>query len=383
MKLKRITALALSAIMAFSICGCGKEKANESKKVDTEKLATINDAIDVFDYYKKGEFTFSFDVGYTKGSEEASVSLSSVGDRVGGEYRGGLYVDYNLSGRKLTLNMVNAFTKKGDRLYFDFDRFFEAISDADTELGSYGFLAPEVDSKKQEEYNKELKEVLNGLVGALLEGAEVSGSNGEFTAKIQDGEGYKKAVTAILKYIDENREKIDKLFTDSQQLVDLKSYTEKAIDDMKGDLVDAAEVLGIGLTKDGVENFKKNMLDSIDSAEKNGTEKMWESFDSFKQSVDELSDDEWKSTFTNMDNTVIEISVAAKEDSYDIHAKADVTADGASAHFDFKYSFANKDVKIEKPSNVKSLKEMAEYLNENQSLLQSAMIKMYSQSGTY
>ena len=67
---KKLTAVALSAMLAFGMIGCGKDggssdKDKSSKKdgaVDTSKVESIYDAYDLMASYTKGSFSISADV---------------------------------------------------------------------------------------------------------------------------------------------------------------------------------------------------------------------------------------------------------------------------------------------------------------------------------
>ncbi len=366
MKLKKITAIVLSAVMALSMGGCGKEK----EKVNPDKLDNITDAVMVFDKYKKGEFDVTVDYDYAVGNQNAKLTYSAVGDRIDDNVRSGLYVSIDTYKGSAVINMVNAITLYDDKLYLDFDRVVEAMSEAKTEIGSYGIPTPKLDSKKREELTKEIKDIGGGVIAAFLEGATVSGEKGEFTAKIQSVEDYRKSISAVLNYFDTHRDTIDKFIKDLSGMVDVKAYLNDVVDDMQSDLLDASDILGLGLTKSSIDSLKRE-IDRIEITEEN-TESMWEAFDRLKALYDEMTDEDWEQKYPTGGEYTTEISVSAKEDSYDLKIKTVTIYEDASGFVTITYSFKNRDdIKIEKPSNSKSLKEMANYFNENPSALSS------------
>ena len=379
MKMKKITAVLLSAVMAFSAFGCGKDK-NESKKVDADKLETIGEALVTFDSYRKGNFSLSCSLDVVKNGKEESLFVSGGGDRVGDDYRTGALIQVNQNGQNMKLNLMNSVVITDGKAYLNFDRLFEALANVNgTTMGSYAMALPESDKSKKEAFMSKLNATLEELINAVLADAKVEGEKGSFTAIIDNAQSYKKFELALYDYLDKNWDTCVDLYKEVNNLYEAKAYVNKLFDGMEKDLIDAANVLGFNMTEGDYKNFKNEVLEKADTVEEPDYEALREDFDCKKKSYEELSDEDWEEIFEIYKDNPPKLTVKANEESYDMQLVLGFSLDGDSVKMDFSYSFKNdKETKIEKPSNVKSLKEMAEYLNENSDFVRKLIYGMTS-----
>ena len=128
MKMKKVTALLLSAVMAVSgFAGCGKDK-NESKKVEPEKLETIADALLTYDSYTKGSFSINCSLDVSKDGVDQSLLISGGGDRVGDDYRTGALLQVEKKAQILKLNLMNSLVILDNKAYISFDRLLDSVA---------------------------------------------------------------------------------------------------------------------------------------------------------------------------------------------------------------------------------------------------------------
>ncbi len=382
MKLKRVTALALTAVMAFSAFGCGSEKKKTTKatKVDVASATSLENAVVLLPDYTTGEFTMTADIRVVKDGEKEDMFLSTTGERAGDDLRTGAYLKLGAKGQNIDMNMLNVVTVTGGKAYINVDSILTSIGASDTKAGYYAIPAPEIDSSKRKDYEKDLAEVSKLFLTAMLEGAEVSGKEGDFTAKINDADGYIKSLKAMVKCATENKEKIEELVQKSGDLIDYEKYIDKLIDSVGDDLVDASSELGMKITKDQVNQIKKSAKEAFnqkDSASSLGS--ISDSIDELKNVVENMSEEDMKKSYESFKDAAVTITVKAEEKSYNVNAVFNIAAkDGSSVSMDVTYKFESKDVKISKPGNTKSLSEIAKYLKDNPTIFGSLMSQAYS-----
>ena len=382
MKLKRVTALALAAVMVFSAFGCGSEKKKTTKatKVDVASATSLENAVVLLPDYTTGEFTMTADIRVVKDGQKEDMFLSTTGERAGDDLRTGAYLKLSAKGQNVDMNMLNVVTVTGGKAYINVDSILTSIGASDTKAGYYAIPAPEIDSSKRKDYEKDLAEVSKLFLTAMLEGAEVTGKEGDFTAKINDADGYIKSLKAMVKCATENKEKIEELVQKSGDLIDYEKYIDKLIDSVGDDLVDASSELGMKITKDQVNQIKKSAKEAFnqkDSASSLGS--ISDSIDELKNVVENMSEEDMKKSFESFKDAAVTITVKAEEKSYNVNAVFNIAAkDGSSVSMDVTYKFESKDVKISKPGNTKSLSEIAKYLKDNPTIFGSLMSQAYS-----
>ena len=381
MKLKRITAIAMSAIMAFSAFGCGSEKKKSTKasKVDVASATSLENTVVLLPDYKTGEFNLTADIRLTKDGQNQDMFVSCTGERAGDDVRTGAYLKMASKGKNIEMNMLNVLSMTGGKAYINVDSLLSAIGAKDTKAGYYAIPAPEFDSKKREQFEKDSEELAKLFLNAILEGAEVSGKDGDFTAKITTAEGYIKSINALVKCASENKDKISELVEKSGDMIDYEKYMDKLIDSVGNDLVDASDVLGMKIEKRQIEAARKSVKEALGNKESGSKFDVGEIIDQFKNAVENTSEEDMKKAFESFKDVAVSITVKAEEKNYNVKAIFNIAAnDGSSVSMDLAYKFDSKDVKISKPGNTKSLKEIAQYLKDNPMIFSGIVGSLYS-----
>lgn len=375
-KIKKITAVLLAGVMSLSMIGCGSEKkSKEAKSVDVSGVKTMSDAFGLINSYENGESNLTLDMNVEADGQKASVYLSSAGEKSGSDQRIGAYLDVNYDGRKMSLNLPYVVTKYDDKLYIDFGKLVKSVSDVDTELGNLAVPAPTIDEKKRDDSRDKMVDFAKGLIDAMLEGAEVSEDGGTFTAKISNPEGFNKGFLAAVKYIDENRDKFIAFVKSTEDIIDYKEYTEKLFKDLEKDILAASDAGGMGLTKDSLKDFEKKIVDMM--AEKQTTldeDELNSAIDALKTAAEGAGDDIWSRLFGNIDTASIEVSIKAEKEKFTAEAKIDLKSPTGNIKIEGSYEFNIKEVKIEKPVSIKSLEDMVNYIQSDQTI----MTKIYT-----
>lgn len=380
---KRIAALGLSTVMAFSMIGCGsdkKDKSESTEKTEAKSVSTIYDAFDLIGNFNKGSYDVNVDATFNMDGANGTVSTKSSG-KINGKNMalGASEVKVDFADESFEAKTDDSIIIADGRAYIDLDGIVKSVADVDSEFGSYGLLLPSESEFKFDTSN--CKELANSLIKALLEGAEVTGENGEFTAEVKDAEGYKKSAKALLDWVDANQDKVFDLVKDAVKSADVKGYVNRLIDDIDDDLVAAAEVLGMGQlvnsnTIDQIKETVNTSLDSFNADELLKDFNIKDSVEEIKAEFDKITDEEWNKAFENFEKSGVKISVKVGDDSYKVAVSADVKdKSGEGFTLTFDYSFKSEDVTIEKPANAHSLKEIAEYAKDHMDLLNKIVSK--------
>ena len=379
MKKKRLTALALSAVMVFSMAGCGSsDKKDSDKKKDSVKAETLFDAIKLAPEYNHGTYSFSIDADLDIDEIKAEVIMESTGEVDGRNVAPDFAVTIKQGKASAKVELEDAVTVTDDRLYLDFDRVIYLLSGVTTEFGSYGLLLPELDDDDISGYNQKLFDAYADFIETLTDGIEIEGKDGEFTCTIEDREDIKKVYANFVDYIkdEDNRDKVNDLINSAVTMVDYNAYAEALYDDMSPDVISAINAMkGDGyVTEADAEAFKEEMLAYVSEE----TEQI-EEIDIFKDSdieglveqFDELTEEDWDELFEQFETIKLDINVAATEDSYKMDVVFLLEGQGHTARFTVNYEFdVDEDVKVNAPDNASTLTEMAEYLMKDPNILE-------------
>jgi len=378
-KFKKVTAIVLSAVMAVSMIGCGKDDEDEGKKktksgVEAKSIETIGDAYDAITSYTTGTFTVEAKVSADLEDESYKMTFSSDG-KVDGDDKAldTFKMGVDGPGLKTDLEFKDLMVVTDGRAYINLDSIIKPLSDVDTEFGSYGLLLPEIDGK-QDYVNKVMK-LSRGAFDALLEGAEVEGEKGEFTATIKDPEDYKKAAAAILKWADDNKSDIESLLKDSTKLIDAKDYLNKLIDDIDDDLISAADVFGMGdnINEETINQIKEEANNSFEEATEElddiDTSELFDGLADAREELEGMSDEEWTQAFEMFDKSEIVLGLKADSDAYTMTVDGEFSDDEHKIEFELTYKFTAEDVSIKVPSKTSTLTDIAKYASENQDVL--------------
>jgi len=383
-KFKRVTAVALSAIMTFSMIGCGKDEESDSKKkksgVDSKSIETISDAYDALASYKNGSFELESKISADIDGEKGAMNISANGKTDGENSSLDNYtMNIDFGGQNIEIGFDDLCTYADGRAYINLDSIIKTISDVDTEFGSYGLLMPEFNNL--EDYKGKIMDFSGGLFDALLEGAEVEGEKGEFTATIKDAKEYKKSAEAILKYVEDSKSEVEDIAKDTTKLIDLKDYANKLIDDVDDDVVSAAEVFGLEgqVNKDTMDQVKESLADALDEYDPEELvgeidfDELFESLADARKEFEEISDEDFAKGFEELDKAEIVLNIKVDSDAYVLSLDAEISGSGNTVELEATFKFNVEDVKVKAPSKTSTLTDIANYAKDNQDVLQEVV----------
>ncbi len=387
-KMKRFTALFLVFVMLVSMAACGKskEELDKAREVDASGVKTIEDAVAIAPKYTDGTYELSIKADVSGGSAmgvnmDILVSGSKANlDMSVDSIKEDCSLKYNGKEFKIGGEIVKPLVVKGDRLYVDFDAIAKGMLLMDTQIGAYGLLIPKLNSTSVSNFNNSLSEYAGGAVAALAKGADVKESDGEFTLTFKDGNGIRDSLAALLDYVGDSKDKADALVSNAKDLVDIKDYTGKLIDDVKDDAIGALNEFDLEIEPEAFDNAKEQIADEVEEYGSDGLagffDGLYKGLDDMKEELADLDDDDWTIIYEYYKMLDPKISVKASSTEYSVNIAVELSDDAGEELFgtpvsgtvNISYVFKTGYVSIFKPSGVKSLTDIAKYVKENQDM---------------
>lgn len=387
--MRRITALFLILAMLVSMGACGKskEELDKAKEVDASGVKSIGDAVALCSEYKSGSYEISLKADLDMGDNGADVNILLNGNKNDLDFTVESLkenVALKLEGKDYTLDgeLKKPVVVKDGKLYLDLDAVTKGVLLMDTKLGTYGVLLPEMNKTDAQEYSADLAALLGGMIGALAENAEVEEKDGEFQISFKDGQSLKKGVAAAVGYLSDNHEKVETLFENGYNLLNIGEYVPKLVDSISEDLISAGDELGLPITQDYLDMIKSEFEDDYVNEADMGIaatkEEIAGDLEAFKKEIENSDDDTWEVFYEYYEMLKPEISIKATASEYAVKFKLDIGEEiadiffskslDASGSVEFSYTFNTGYVSIFKPSKITTLTDIVKYVKDNKDL---------------
>ncbi|MBP3238267.1 MAG: hypothetical protein J6M24_04125 [Lachnospiraceae bacterium] len=407
-KKKGVIAFVMVLILSLSMfAACGSEKARDNDenimseanmKADIAAIDSIDDAFKLLGNYEEGSFEYSFHV---KSSSEAEnvpgtdAKIKLYGDAEEGAMNASADIDIKSDGIDISKKFENAVCLKDERLYLNLGEILSELTGTQAELGSFGILMPETDSKEAQIYYGEILELSSKFFSAACEGLEVEKSTGKYYVHIKGANDVKKAIENILEWLENNKDDVVDLIYASKDygnVVDLKKYASALIDEYYDDIIESARLIAAELgkgnnfamvemmlgSKDDLKKQLETYIDEAysqvdDSLDKNRLAKETDEFIAGAKKKFAETADTWKEKYPYLEKTDLSIGIELDSDTYTLVFSGVVPSGKCLLNIDASAKYVQKQVDIEKPGNEMRLPEIVRYVIENKDKLSNAL----------
>lgn len=382
---KRFMCLFMMMVMVLSMTACKKDEEKKqpagASAEDIEKVEDIFGALDLGSKYVQGYYLSSvvFDVNVDGVATDGSMVVNGKTDGKGST--SGFSIDFE----DVYLTGTNVFVAVDDKAYIDVDALVESLAAVETTFGALEIPLPEMDKKVQEDMQKQGQDLMTGLVKAAFKDLEATKNGDAYVIEVKTAEECIKIVNAALDYISENKDAINDYYNTSATSVDTKEYLVEFIEFYRDDLIDTGKVIGEDITDESIDDIISE-IENMEMPEVAETDLFADvDFEALKTQLEAVDAEELQGII-DANGIVIKLSVSATTDFYGVEVTFAMDGEAGMANVAVKYEFrVNENVEVPKPSNVTSIANIFETLDEDQELLAeitSGLMKIMSDFGS-
>ncbi|MCR5376934.1 MAG: hypothetical protein K6E71_09330 [Lachnospiraceae bacterium] len=283
--MKRILALILVLCMAVCmLAGCGDK--DEKKKKDSQASIKKGDMFDMLEEMgntSTGEVKMNFDFAVTEsnkfnGGIDVKTDAENNACSIGFTFKG------NMEGKDLNLTLEDALVMADGYLCINLPEIAKAITGVEpqlkdmidtSKLGWFKFPLPDDMPKFDAAFQKKLVGTFVGLFENMTKKAEMSGDDGDCTAKFASKESLVQAIVAFRDFVKSDLKGLANSIVEKTMgiSIDLNKYVDKLINEYKSDALEIGKAYGLdeATLNQYIDQIKAQDLNKmLDEAKKQG-----------------------------------------------------------------------------------------------------------------
>ena len=376
--MKRILALILVLCMAVCmLAGCGDK--DEKKKKDSQASIKKGDMFDMLEEMgntSTGEVKMNFDFAVTEsnkfnGGIDVKTDAENNACSIGFTFKG------NMEGKDLNLTLEDALVMADGYLCINLPEIAKALGGVEpqlkdmidtSKLGWFKFPLPDDMPKFDAAFQKKLVGTFVGLFENMTKKAEMSGDDGDCTAKFASKESLVQAIVAFRDFVKSDLKGLTNSIVEKTMgiNIDLNKYVDKLIKEYKADALEVGKAYGLdeATLNQYIDQIKAQDLNKmLEEAKKQGE----------GMSSQMLTDEQIDGIVKNIDQVIERANASENDPKAELLARVYTTDDSYKADIDLKQTEGGNgkvsislevipgDPSVKAPTdNVMSIKSIAE-----------------------
>ena len=376
--MKRILALILVLCMAVCmLAGCGDK--DEKKKKDSQASIKKGDMFDMLEEMgntSTGEVKMNIDFDIEEaGSFNGGIDLKTNAEKnacsVGFTFKG------NIEGKDINLSVSDALVMADGYLCVNLPEIAKALTGIEpqfkdmidtSKLGWFKFPLPDDMPAYDAAFQKKLVGTFVGLFENMTKKAEMSGDDGDCSAKFASKESYVQAFTAFRDFVKNDFKGLANSIVEKTMglSIDLNKYVDKLINEYKSDALEIGKAYGLdeATLNQYIDQIKAQDLNKmLEEAKKQGE----------GMSSQMLTDEQIDGIVKNIDQVIERANASENDPKAELLARVYTTDDSYKADIDLKQTEGGNgkvsislevipgDPSVKAPSdNVMSIKSIAD-----------------------
>ncbi|MBO4787609.1 MAG: hypothetical protein J5531_01780 [Lachnospiraceae bacterium] len=376
--MKRILALILVLCMAVCmLAGCGDK--DEKKKKDSQASIKKGDMFDMLEEMgntSTGEVKMNFDFAVTEsnkfnGGIDVKTDAENNACSIGFTFKG------NMEGKDLNLTLDDVLVMADGYLCINLPEIAKALGGVEpqlkdmidtSKLGWFKFPLPDDMPKFDAAFQKKLVGTFVGLFENMTKKAEMSGDDGDCTAKFASKESLVQAIVAFRDFVKSDLKGLMNSIVEKTMgiNIDLNKYVDKLIKEYKADALEVGKAYGLdeATLNQYIDQIKAQDLNKmLEEAKKQGE----------GMSSQMLTDEQIDGIVKNIDQVIERANASENDPKAELLARVYTTDDSYKADIDLKQTEGGNgkasislevipgDPSVKAPTdNVMSIKSIAE-----------------------
>ncbi|MBO4627363.1 MAG: hypothetical protein J5645_05270 [Lachnospiraceae bacterium] len=334
--------LAMILVLCMTVvllAGCGDK--DDDKKKKNKASITKGDMFDMLEAMgntTSGEIKMNFnaDGADDNGTVKGSINLKTDAENNACSFS--VNADVNIAGKKVNLSLTDAIVMADGNLYVNLPEIAKAIGGIEpslkdmvdtSKLGWFKLPLPDDMPKVDTAFQKKLVGTFVGLFENMTKSAEMTGEDGDYTAKFASKDAYVQAITAISGFVKNDLKGLmnDSLTKATSINIDLNKYVEKIISEYKNDLLEVGKDYGLdeSMLNAYIDQIKAQDLNKmLDEAKAQGKE----------MSGEMLTDEQIGELVKQIDATAEKLKNSDEEIPVDCKARVYTTDDSYKAEIE-------------------------------------------------